>query len=219
MKKILKTQQISLKYIKPTTLSRLFFGAKKEEILVPKDLTTLIPNDGDACLVAMGTPESIEELKNLVRLLDVEPTVISAKVRLLQRTTDSNQATTLAQFSLSLINNTPTVMDLLLEGEHLNLSFTAHVSGDASVSWSIVTKSAEMEGTEGLKLYRRQKHGVIYLCFKSPSPSLKDMLNSLGKGSNTQNFLRSIEGKDIQNGALLPPGGYIEVTLVKIIKK
>jgi hypothetical protein len=219
MRKIIKTQQISLKYIKPTVLSRLFFGTKKEEILIPKGVTTIVPSDGDASLTVVGTPEGIDELKSMIRLLDVEPAVISAKVRLLERAASSKQATISAQFSLNLLNNTPTVADLLIDGEHLNLSFTAHVNGDSSVSWSIVTKYAEIESTDGLKLYQRQRYGTIYLCFKSPSPSLEDMLNSLGKGSSIQGFLKSIEGKDIQDGALLPPGSYIEITLTKVSKK
>jgi hypothetical protein len=195
-----KIQQLSVKYVKPSYIARQLVGTKKEDTLVPKGLTTLIPSDGDLSLVVSGTPESIEEIKTIVRLMDVQAKVVTAKMRLLQRTSSNKQATVLAEFSLNLANNAVNEMNLLLEGKRVFLSITAHLNGDNSISWFA---ERALEGESRVKSTQRQKRGTGYICLSDSS-------------TERRTFLQTLENKNIQEGALLPPGDYLEVTPTQI---
>jgi hypothetical protein len=200
-----KTQQIPLKYMKPTALSRLLFGTKKDDYLIPKGITTLVPSDGEAVLAVEGTPESIEELKSLIRLLDIEPTPVVAKIRLLRRTSDSKQAIVLADFFIKTTNNAPAALDLLVMGERMHLSFTPHANNDISVGWSVESQKGEAKTQQ---VYQRQRVKTLYY------PIVEEPLKL-----TIQSYLKSVEGKDMQDGALLPPGDYIELTMIQIGKR
>jgi hypothetical protein len=183
------TDKITIKYVKPSLLIRQLFGAKKEESSLPKGLTTIFPNDGESSLVATGTPESVEELKSLIRLLDVQAKVVTAKMRLLERTSATKQATVWAEFSLSLANNATTEMNLLLGGKRMILAVTAHLNGDNTITWFA---EREMEGEKRQKATQRQRRGTAYVCLSDTS-------------TERRTFLQAFESKNIQQGALLPP--------------
>jgi hypothetical protein len=197
---MIKTQQLSIKHVKPSFVVRQLFGTKKEENSLPKGLTTLVPNDGDGSLIVMGTPASIEELQTIVRLLDVQAKVVTAKMRLLQRTSSNKQASVLAEFSLNLANNATNEMNLLLESKRVFLSITAHLNGDNTISW---LTERELEKEARVKAMQRQKRGTAYVCLSDPS-------------IERRTFLQTLESKNIQEGALLPPGDYLEVTPTQI---
>jgi hypothetical protein len=195
IKKIRRTQQLSLKYIKPSVIARTILGAKKEENLLPKGLTTLIPNDGDAYLAATGTSESIVELQGLLRLLDVPARKITVKTRLLRRPSEGTVAQTLAAFSMTLENNNTELITLFIEEERVDLSITGHINGDSSISWLVLY---DLEGEKQKKSYKRRKTNISYLSLTHPELSI------------------SSEIKDIQGLVLLPPGDHLEITLVSI---
>ena len=165
--------------------------------MIPKGLTLLVPSDVESSLTVAGTPESISDLKTLLRLLDVQAKEVTAKVRLIRRTSESKEVLELAQFSLATTNNNPSENPLFVEGKSRSLTLTPHINGDNTISWLV---EVEQEGEKRERFYHRIKQLTYYIA-----------LNDISEERN--NYLKTQEGKELQGGAMLPPGDYLEITL------
>lgn len=92
-----------------------------------------------AALLALGTPEEIQEIREIVRLLDVSPKRVRVKARIYRiRTVNGKPTDELLSDSVCVsTNNTPIAISVGDEAWDQTASFLPRINGDGSISMRV----------------------------------------------------------------------------------
>lgn len=125
--------KIRLSHIAPTRVVEKL-GRQK---MIPPDLSALLAYDVDYTIIARGTPKAIAELKELIKLLDVEQKAVRLELRLLRFKFEADgswDVETISSPQVSTLNNEAAHVETKGANGGFDVQITPRINGDRTVS-------------------------------------------------------------------------------------
>ncbi|HVK06219.1 MAG TPA: secretin N-terminal domain-containing protein [Armatimonadaceae bacterium] len=195
-----RTETLDLTYVKPSeVVAALATGSKAGEggapPLLPAGLSRVSPDDAAGTLTVRGSAASIDELREMTRLLDVAPRRVRLNVRILRGTFTGKAVeavTEVAAFTSEVTNNRAGESTAIGDGHIFRARLTPHVNGDGSVS--LAASLSQVTQTDGHPLPEppRAVHariaggGVALLAAGEPSGGTTTRIPITGQAGTVQ---------------------------------
>lgn len=129
--------KLPLTQMRPTELMQILAGMN-DSILISGSIQTISPNDDKRYLLVEGTPEGVNRLREIIRLLDVSQKTLKLEARiLLQNPTEGASKPMPAKVATAIMeieNNRLSDVVLVGQGRVFRFQMTPHMNGDGTVT-------------------------------------------------------------------------------------
>lgn len=138
------TETLRLKYIEPSHFITAVTGTTLPsqdapgQLVLPRGIERLIPDETARTVTVRGTPEGLSKLREMARFMDVAPRRVRLGLRLLRYTYPAGGKDPIKEeigaLTTNAANNTPVNLTAFGDGSLFRIEVTPHVNGDNSVS-------------------------------------------------------------------------------------
>jgi hypothetical protein len=127
--------KLSLSQLKPSEMVQILLESREPKML-PDGIQMISPDDENRHLLIQGTPEGVNHLREIIRLMDVRQKTLRLEARILLQNpaqgTNKSQPEVVATATIQMTNNRQGEVVLLSQGRVFRFQITPHINGDGT---------------------------------------------------------------------------------------